>query len=370
MIKKIFLILVLLTIIFITIFATVGRKIDISHRNVRTFYGDIDSNNEITAYDASLVIQYAIGLISGWSNEQQNAADVDGNGMIQTYDASLILQYTLNLIDIFPIQEFFVIYGDTRTDRYERTKVAECIDVVDPGYVFMTGDFCDPGYLQEMWDLWFEDCGIVLENREFCGVRGNHDKSTDSSATIFLDNVGEYIPSDANWDGINTWYSIDRKEIHFIVIDSYVADPNVDLAPESAQYEWLIDNLENIDDNIKAIVMLLHHPPYGTSRHQGHEPYLREHVVPLINEYDIKFVFSGHNHSYERLLVDDVNYIVTAGGGAPLYAQETDDDDMQYSQLYLQEYHFCKMDIVDNLITIDVVDTNFVIIDHVELELE
>ncbi len=370
MVKKIFLSLILLTVFFISIFAIIGRKIEIENRDVRTFYGDIDSNNEITAYDASLVIQYAIGLISEWSNEQQNAADVDGNGIIQTYDASLILQYALNLIDIFPVQEFFVIYGDTRTNRYERTVVAECIDAVDPGYVFMTGDFCSPGQEQEMWDLWFEDCGIVLENREFCGVRGNHDSSADGSATIFLDNVGEYIPADANWDGVNTWYSIDRKEIHFIVIDSEVADPNVDLAPGSAQHEWLIDDLENIDDNIKATVLLLHHPPYGTSLHQSHEPYLREHLVPIINEYGIKFVFSGHNHSYERLLVGDVNYIVTAGGGAPLYDQETDDDDMQYSQLYLQEYHFCKMDIVDNLITVDVIDTDFVIIDHVELELE
>ena len=368
--KKISITIFILLLITLSLFALKGKKYENKNRNVRTMYGDVNNDDAVTSHDTSLTLQYIIGLIDDWSEEQLIAADVDGNGTIQAYDASLILFYSLNLIDIFPIQEFFVIYGDTRTDRYERTKVAECIDVVDPGYVFMTGDFCDPGYLQEMWDLWFEDCGIVLENREFCGVRGNHDKSTDSSATIFLDNVGEYIPSDANWDGINTWYSIDRKEIHFIVIDSYVADPNVDLAPESAQYEWLIDNLENIDDNIKAIVMLLHHPPYGTSRHQGHEPYLREHVVPLINEYDIKFVFSGHNHSYERLLVDDVNYIVTAGGGAPLYAQETDDDDMQYSQLYLQEYHFCKMDIVDNLITIDVVDTNFVIIDHVELELE
>ena len=244
--KKISIIIFIILLITLSLFAFKGKKYDSKIRIVRTMYGDVNLDAEVNSFDASLVLQYIIGLVDDWSEEQLLAGDVDGNGSIQAYDASLMLFYSLNLIDIFPVQEFFVIYGDTRTNRYERTVVAECIDAVDPGYVFMTGDFCSPGQEQEMWDLWFEDCGIVLENREFCGVRGNHDSSADGSATIFLDNVGEYIPADANWDGVNTWYSIDRKEIHFIVIDSEVADPNVDLAPGSAQHEWLIDDLENI----------------------------------------------------------------------------------------------------------------------------
>jgi len=37
-------------------------------------------------------------------NENQIfTADVDGNGIIQAYDASLILQYVVGIIDEFPI---------------------------------------------------------------------------------------------------------------------------------------------------------------------------------------------------------------------------------------------------------------------------
>ena len=33
-------------------------------------------------------------------------------------------------------------------------------------------------------------------------------------------------------------------------------------------------------------------------------------------------VFSGHDHDYERSLINDVTYIVSGGGGAPLYQKQ------------------------------------------------
>ncbi len=55
----------------------------------------------ITAYDASLVLQSAIGKIT--LNEYQLiAADVDGNNAVNEYDAALILQMAVRKIDVFP----------------------------------------------------------------------------------------------------------------------------------------------------------------------------------------------------------------------------------------------------------------------------
>jgi len=68
-------------------------------------YGDIDGNGEVEAYDASLVLQYIVVLISGWDIEQITVADVDGNEIIDAYDASLILRYVNNVINIFPVQQ-------------------------------------------------------------------------------------------------------------------------------------------------------------------------------------------------------------------------------------------------------------------------
>ena len=68
-------------------------------------YGDIDGNGIVESYDAALVLQYYVGMISDWEPWQLIAADVDGNSLVEAYDASLILRYGLEIIDHFPVEE-------------------------------------------------------------------------------------------------------------------------------------------------------------------------------------------------------------------------------------------------------------------------
>ena len=65
-------------------------------------YGDVSGDGTISAYDASLVLQYIVGSIK-LSPEQRQAADVTGNDTISALDAALILQYTVGLITKFPV---------------------------------------------------------------------------------------------------------------------------------------------------------------------------------------------------------------------------------------------------------------------------
>ncbi len=74
------------------------------------FYGDIDANGIVEAYDASNVLQYVVELEPDaiplpWDEETISRANVDGNDFIGAYDASLILQYVAGVIDIFPVEE-------------------------------------------------------------------------------------------------------------------------------------------------------------------------------------------------------------------------------------------------------------------------
>jgi len=62
--------------------------------------GDVDGNGFVQAFDASLALQYSIGLIE-LDEFQITNADVDENGYVQSMDASLILQYVLGMIDEF-----------------------------------------------------------------------------------------------------------------------------------------------------------------------------------------------------------------------------------------------------------------------------
>jgi hypothetical protein len=65
--------------------------------------GDPSGNGEITAFDASLVLQKAVGKVF-FSPPQDSAADVSANGTVAAYDAALILQYAAGFITSFPSQ--------------------------------------------------------------------------------------------------------------------------------------------------------------------------------------------------------------------------------------------------------------------------
>jgi hypothetical protein len=65
--------------------------------------GDVDGNKQVTATDASLVLQHELGTIV-LDDQYLEYADVDGNGSITATDASLILQYELGTITAFPAE--------------------------------------------------------------------------------------------------------------------------------------------------------------------------------------------------------------------------------------------------------------------------
>ncbi|MGN0180440.1 MAG: IPT/TIG domain-containing protein [Monoglobaceae bacterium] len=74
----------------------------VSDRNVSVSAMGITAANAVTAYDAALVLQSAVGKIS-LSDNQMLAADVSGDGSVNEYDASLILQRAVRKIDAFPL---------------------------------------------------------------------------------------------------------------------------------------------------------------------------------------------------------------------------------------------------------------------------
>ena len=70
--------------------------------------GDVSGNGIITAFDASLILQKTVGLITLPDAEFPNfvvaVADVTGNGTISALDASHILQFSVGLITVFSIE--------------------------------------------------------------------------------------------------------------------------------------------------------------------------------------------------------------------------------------------------------------------------
>jgi len=66
-------------------------------------FGDVSGEGEVSAYDAALTAQAAVGLIT-LTAEQAQAADVSGEGEVSAYDAALIAQRAVGLISKFPVE--------------------------------------------------------------------------------------------------------------------------------------------------------------------------------------------------------------------------------------------------------------------------
>ncbi|MFC1725743.1 FISUMP domain-containing protein [candidate division KSB1 bacterium] len=84
-------------------------SIDLLNGRINIFtglFGDVSQNKEVTAYDASLILQHTVDLITLTGNSF-TAAEVSGNGAISAYDASYVLRLVVGYISGFPVGSMF-----------------------------------------------------------------------------------------------------------------------------------------------------------------------------------------------------------------------------------------------------------------------
>ena len=115
---------------------------------------------------------------------------------------------------------------------------------------------------------------------------------------------------------------------------------------------------KNADD---ILITVFHHPIYTVGRHEEDEKNLINTIVPLFEQYGVDIVFSGHNHSYERSVVNGITYVVTGGGGAPLYNQERESS---YNVAFEKQHHFCLLEKTGDELTVTVYNVALDVIDN------
>ncbi len=71
-----------------------------------TYYGDVSKDIQITSYDASLILQHYVRIIT-LDDTAFIAADVTGDGSVRAFDASFVLRHSAGFITSFPAGEFY-----------------------------------------------------------------------------------------------------------------------------------------------------------------------------------------------------------------------------------------------------------------------
>ena len=237
-----------------------------------------------------------------------------------------------------------IIYGDSRTDHQIHQKIVDEIIKTKPVLVFHTGDLEEDGLNPDQWTIFNDIVSDLVKITQFYPALGNHE----NNSHFYFDNFD--LPNNERW------YSVEKDNLQFIVLDS-----NSDCSIGSEQHLWLEGDLQNINENIKFVIAIFHHPPFSTGSHTEDEKGLRQTIVPLFEKYGVAIVFNGHDHDYERSLCNNIYYIVTGGGGVPLYDQSRISP---YSQKFIKAYHFCKLTLINNQLIVEVYDIDLNLIDQ------
>ena len=82
------------------------------------------------------------------------------------------------------------------------------------------------------------------------------------------------------------------------------------------QTAWLNDELEGGGGVTTHTFVFVHQPPFSLGDHCGTAPAQAE-WVRLFEHYRVRAGLAGHDHAYERMERNGVQYFVTGGGGEP-----------------------------------------------------
>jgi photosystem II stability/assembly factor-like uncharacterized protein len=179
----------------------------------------------------------------------------------------------------------------------------------------MLGDNADPqGTQQQYQENVFEIFPRSLRQSILWPTIGNHDMYDDVSQTwpyydVFtLPTQGE---AGGMASGTEEYYSYDYGNIHFVVLNSMLVTTN---GFGDAMLTWLEADLLNTAAD--WIVAYWHHPPYSKGGHDSDDPadssgrlfWMRENALPVLEDYGVDLVFTGHSHNYERSYLIDGHY--------------------------------------------------------------
>jgi hypothetical protein len=204
----------------------------------------------------------------------------------------------------------FAVLGDFGTGGENAAAVANMVKSWNPDFIVTTGDNNYPDgtastidhnigqYFHEYIYPYHGTYGNGADQNRFFPTLGNHDWHT-LNAQPYLD----YFTLPGN----ERYYEVRQGPVQLFMLDSDPNEPD-GITATSIQSDWLQAQLAESDAPWKLVFE--HHPPFSSSQHGSTQdlqwPY---------KDWGVTAVISGHEHSYERIVIDGFPYFVNGLGG-------------------------------------------------------
>ncbi len=197
----------------------------------------------------------------------------------------------------------FVVMGDTQMSG-DREADAGSIAILESlgnivkgkqiDFGLQTGDYVDNGSNYAMWAEMQDEFNKVFPSVDFIHTLGNHEYYGDFSGAI--SNSILQLPNE-------NYYSVEYGDVYVAVINN-----GADL---SAACEWLKQDAAQSTCMWK--ILSIHQPPYYTNAKNGSNEQFHEYIPAAAEAAGIDVVFSGHDHSYARIMAKDGEAVTENG---------------------------------------------------------
>jgi hypothetical protein len=210
----------------------------------------------------------------------------------------------------------FIVYGDTRSNDQAHAAVVRAIREQPADFLVNTGDFVPAGSDLAAWHGFFAIEADLLRDRCVFACIGNHELVEDEAATHFVTYFGARDPGDAGH--VDLYGSFRWGSGRFLMLNAFQDWGRGEL-------DWLSRELEKADGEagLSLRVVVVHRSPWSSGHHGDDARALAAGVPELLVRHHVDLVFAGHDHMYERGEWKGLKYVITGGGGAPLYPDIT-----------------------------------------------
>ena len=239
--------------------------------------------------------------------------------VIETYIKRISLIFLL----LFSYQIFsfaqndirFAVIGDFGDAGSDEEDVANLVNSWDVDFIITVGDNNYPDgeastidenigqYYHQYIHPYVGSYGEGSDVNRFFPSLGNHDMRTNPPQPHY-----EYFELPHN----ERYYDFVWGDVHFFAINSDSDEPD-GVSENSVQGKWLQNTLASSTSTWR--VVYFHHAAYSSSSRHGSQ----EHMQWPFKEWGASVVLGGHDHTYERLIIDDLLYFVNGLGGRSIY---------------------------------------------------
>ena len=212
-------------------------------------------------------------------------------------------------------------WGSGNSNAQARTEILKQIDSRNYDAFFCLGDVSEVGMIPPIMQGALDDMKANLKNTKTLVIPGNHD---------FIVNGGPTFRKAFMQKGDKLYFRMDNGSIHMLFL--FMVWDDVEFS--KTQEKWLIKQLEEIPQE-DTVIVISHCYVTGSGyydssakKNWGDIPGVIDTICPILEKYGVDLHLSGHNHFFEFLEKDAVDYLILGGMGGKL------DKDLIYTSPY------------------------------------